>query len=104
MNLSNYEKENLKKRIVEKLKLQTEIDKIVIFGSFLNESNPNDIDLAIFQNSNENYLSLSLRYRKAVREISKKIPIDNIPLISNRYNDFIKNEIENGEVIFERRN
>lgn len=104
MNFSDHEKENLKKRIVEKLKLQTEIDKIVIFGSFLKESNPNDIDLAIFQNSDENYLMLSLKYRKAVREISKKIPIDVIPLISNRFNDFIKNEIEIGEVIFERGN
>ncbi|MBL1214476.1 MAG: nucleotidyltransferase domain-containing protein [Ignavibacteriae bacterium] len=104
MNLSDHEKENLKKRIVEKLQLQTEIDKIVIFGSFLKDRNPNDIDLAIFQNSNENYLTLSLKYRKAVREISKKIPIDIIPLLSNKFNEFIKNEIETGEVIFERGN
>jgi hypothetical protein len=70
----------------------------------LKDRNPNDIDLAIFQNSNENYLTLSLKYRKAVREISKKIPIDIIPLLTDKYNEFIKNEIETGEVIFERGN
>ncbi len=102
MNLSNFEKENIKKRIVENLRFQEEIRKIVIFGSFLIDNNPNDIDIAIFQNSNENYLQLSLRYRKAVREISKRIPIDIIPILLNKSNDFVLNEIERGEVIFER--
>lgn len=102
MNLSNFEKENIKKRIVEKLQLQTEIDKIVIFGSFLKDNSPNDIDVAIFQNSKYNYLHLSLKYRKAVREISKRIPIDIIPILTDKSNDFILNEIGSGEVIFER--
>jgi len=84
MNLSNYEKENIKKRIVEKLRLQEEIRKIVIFGSFLSDKNPSDIDVAVFQNSKEDYLQLSVRYRKAVREISKKIPIDIIPILINK--------------------
>ncbi len=102
MNLSNYEKENIKKRIVKKLRLQEEIRKIVIFGSFLSDKNPSDIDVAVFQNSKEDYLQLSLRYRKAVREISKKIPIDIIPILTNKSNDFVLNEIESGEVVFER--
>ncbi len=102
MNLSNYETENIKKRIVEKLRLQEEIRKIVIFGSFLNDKNPSDIDVAVFQNSKEDYLQLSLRYRRAVREISKKIPIDIIPILTNKSNDFVLNEIESGEVVFER--
>ncbi len=102
MNLSNIEKDNIKKRIVEKLRSQEEIRKIVIFGSFLSDDNPNDIDVAVFQNSKENYLQLSLRYRKAVREISKRIPIDIIPILTNKSNDFVLNEIESGEVVFER--
>jgi len=102
MNLSNFEKDNIKKRIVEKLRFQEEIRKIVIFGSFLSDNNPNDIDVAVFQNSKENYLQLSLRYRKAVREISKRIPVDIIPILTNKSNDFVLNEIECGEVIFER--
>ncbi len=102
MNLSNYEKEKIKKEIVEKLQLQAEIDRIVIFGSFLRDNNPNDIDVAIFQNSKENYLHLSLKYRKAVREISRRIPIDIIPILTDKSNNFVLNEIESGEVIFER--
>ena len=102
MNLSNYEKGNIKKRIVEKLRLKEEIRKIVIFGSFLSDKNPSDIDVAVFQNSKEDYLQLSLRYRKAVREISKRIPIDIIPILTDKSNDFILNEIGSGEVIFER--
>jgi len=102
MDLSNFEKENIKKRIVEKLQLQTEIDKIVIFGSFLKDNSPNDIDVAIFQNSKDNYLHLSLKYRKAVREISKRIPIDIIPILTDKSNDFILYEIGSGEVIYER--
>ena len=103
MILSNPEKENIKKRIVEKLQYHTEIDRIVIFGSFLKDKNPNDIDLAIFQNSKDDYLYLALKYRKAVREISKLIPIDVIPVLTDKSNDFVMNEIKNGEVIFERR-
>jgi len=104
MNLSPNEKENIKKKIVEKLGHRKEIDKIIIFGSFVNSENPKDIDLAIFQNSDETYLSLSLKYRKAIREISKSIPVDVFPIISQRSNDFVLNEIESGEVIYERGN
>ena len=102
MNLSNYETENIKKRRVDKLRLQEEIRKIVIFGSFLSDKNPSDIDVAVFQNSKEDYLQLALRSRKAVREISKRIPIDIIPILTDKSNDFILNEIGSGEVIFER--
>ena len=104
MNLTNKEKESIKRRIVENLESLREIDRIIIFGSFLKDDNPNDIDLAIFQKSKDNYLDLSLKYRKAVRDISKRIPIDLIPLMTEKSNDFILNEIEDGEVIFERRN
>ncbi len=104
MTLSNFEKEKIKERIVERLRSEEEIMKIVIFGSFLTDDNPNDVDLAVFQSSDENYLNLSLKYRKAVRDIAKKIPIDIIPLLPGKTNDFIFNVLENGEVIFERGN
>ena len=104
MTLTNADKENIKRRIVEKLRSQNEIDKIIIFGSFLKNTSPSDIDLAIFQRSSDNYINLSLKYRKAVRDISKSIPIDVIPIMSDKSNDFVSNEIEHGEVIFERGN
>jgi len=79
------------------------LKKLFLFGSFLSSENPNDIDLAIFQNSNENYLTLSLRYRKLLRKINIPIPVDVIPLINGRSNDFTL-EIREGEILFERGN
>ena len=102
LTLSKFEKDELKNRIADALRSQKEINKIVVFGSFLQSDTPNDIDLAVFQNSNENYLSLSLKYRKMIREISRQIPIDVIPIKNDKTNDFILSEIENGEVIYER--
>ncbi len=101
MTVSNNQKEYIKNQIREKLSNEQEIRKIILFGSFINSNDPNDIDIAVFQNSNEKYLSLALKYRKLVREISKILPIDVIPLKINAEGLFIK-EIEAGEIIYER--
>ena len=79
-----------------------EIDKIILFGSFVKSSAPNDIDIAIFQNSDDNYLTLSMKYRKALRDVSKKIPLDIIPIKSGSKGVFLE-EIERGKVIYEKR-
>ena len=42
-------KANLKKYIVEQLSQEPEVEKVIIFGSFLKSNIPNDIDIAIFQ-------------------------------------------------------
>lgn len=104
MVFTQIEKEQLKRKIVECLESQNEIEKIIIFGSFLESDSPNDLDLAIFQRSKENYLTLALRYRKIVREISKRISVEIIPLHADKSNDFLTDEIETGEVIYERGN
>lgn len=101
MTVSNHQKELIKSQIRKKLSKEQEVQKIVLFGSFVNSNNPNDIDIAIFQNSNEKYLSLSLKYRKLVRDISKILPIDVIPLKINAKGTFL-NEIESGETIYEK--
>ena len=101
MNFSTTQKESIKKQLREKLSREQEIQKIVLFGSFIHSNNPNDIDIAIFQNSNEKYLPLSMKYRKLVRDISKILPIDIIPLKFNAKGSFL-NEIEIGETIYER--
>ena len=56
MSFSNIQKEDLKKQIKNKLSKEKEIQKIVLFGSFINSNNPNDIDIAVFQNGKEKYL------------------------------------------------
>jgi len=95
-------KEQLKEEIIQKLKTEKEIKKIVIFGSFLDSEKPNDIDLAVFQDSTETYLSLALRYRKLIRDIAQKIPIDIIPIRDNASGSSFLAEIEAGELIYER--
>jgi len=101
MNVSNSQKDSIKSLIREKLSNEREIQRIVLFGSFVNSDNPNDIDIAVFQNSNEKYLNLSLKYRKLIRDISKILPVDIFPLKENAKGIFL-NEIETGEIIYER--
>jgi predicted nucleotidyltransferase len=97
-------KNQLKNKIVDLLKGQNEIEKIIIFGSFNKSEFPNDLDIAIVQNSSENYLTLALKYRKLVRDVSKEIAIDIFPVLNKTENSFFKNEVETGEVIYARGN
>jgi len=78
-----------------------EINKIIIFGSFQNSKKPNDIDIAVIQNSDNNFLTLSLKYRKVLRDLAKKIPLDIVPLKENTKGIFM-DEIIKGEIIYER--
>ena len=100
--MSERTKGEIKLQIVESLKPEAEIHKIVVFGSFLESVNPDDIDVAIFQDSEEPYLSLAMKYRRLTREIAKNIPIDIIPLKVNAPVNSFLSEIEEGEVIYER--
>lgn len=95
-------KTQLKNEIVDSLKGQKEIERIIIFGSFNKSDSPNDIDIAVVQNSSDNYLTLALKYRKLIRNISKEIAIDIFPIVSKTENSFFKNEVESGEVIYAR--
>ncbi len=97
-------KTQLKNKIVESLKGQKEIEKIIIFGSFNKSEAPNDLDVAVVQNSSENYLTLALKYRKLVRSVSREIAIDIFPVLNKTENDFFKKEVESGEVIYARGN
>lgn len=97
-------KRQLKDEIVKSLKGQEEIEKIIVFGSFNKSDSPNDLDIAVVQSSSENYLTLALKYRKLIRNISKEIAIDIFPILSKTKNSFFINEIESGEVIYVRWN
>jgi uncharacterized protein len=94
-------KNTIKKLLKDALKKENEITRIVIFGSFINSANPNDIDIAIFQDSDKQYLNLSLKYRKLTREITKLIPVDIVPLKYDAQGSFL-DEINSGEIIYER--
>lgn len=94
----------LKSKIVDSLKGQKEIERIIIFGSFNRSDSPNDIDIAVVQNSSDNYLTLALKYRKLIRNITKEIAVNIFPIVRKNENIFFKNKVETGEVIYARGN
>ena len=101
---SENEKQNIKRDLATCLATEKEVCQIVIFGSFLNSPDPHDIDVAVFQDSTDKYLPLSLKYRKKARDISRIIPLDIIPIRSDATTGLMMDEIKQGEVIYERRN
>lgn len=101
MAFKETQKDRIKRELRSLLSAETEITKIVIFGSFLNSDDPRDIDIAIFQNSNQKYIPLSMKYRRLTRKVAKILPVDIIPIRSSANNTFV-NEVESGEVIYER--
>ena len=101
MAISAKQKQDIKEQLRKILSSEKEVQKIVLFGSFVSSMDPNDIDIAIFQNSNEKYLPLSMKYRKLVRDIAKIIPIDIIPLKEDAKGFFLE-EIKAGEIIYEK--
>lgn len=102
MQLSHAEKETIKKELAASLSDAPEVVKIVVFGSFVTTENPNDIDVAIFQNSDQPYLPLAMKYRKKTRAISNKIAIDILPLKPGARDSIMMDAIAKGEVIYER--
>jgi len=102
MKFSKDIRDRLKNELKACLSPEKEVNRIIVFGSFLTSKNPNDIDVAVFQDSDEPYLSLAMKYRKLTRTIAQKIPLDIIPIRSNApHTDFLA-EIEAGELIYER--
>jgi predicted nucleotidyltransferase len=97
------EKQFLKQEIAGCLKTEAEVRRIIIFGSFLTSDDPHDLDVAIVQDSDENYLPLALKYRKKTRDIARRIALDIIPLKSGVEGGLFMDEIRHGEVIYERR-
>ena len=102
MKIKKETKNIIKQEIIKSLSREKEINKIVIFGSFIESENPHDIDIAIYQDSNESYLDLAMKYRKLTRLISQQIPLDIIPIKANAPNSSFLSEIETGELIYER--
>lgn len=100
--LTEQEKESLKQRLVGSLKTEREVCRIVVFGSFVNSADPHDMDVAVFQDSDEKYLPLAMRYRRKTRDIARIIPMDILPLKAGVRGEIFMDEIERGEVIYER--
>ncbi len=102
MFLTAVEKESLKRQVADLLASEEEVRRVVVFGSFLESANPNDLDIAVFQESQEAYLPLALKYRRKLASVADKIPIDVIPVRPRPISGTFLEEIERGEVIYER--
>jgi predicted nucleotidyltransferase len=102
MMLNNIQKEDIKREVADRLGREKEVRKIILFGSFLSRSDPHDMDVAVFQDSREDYLSLALKYRRLIRSVTERIPVDVIPIKSDAERGMFLDEIESGEVIYER--
>lgn len=102
MVLSVEDKQHLKEEIVACLRGEKEIQRIVLFGSFVHDDSPHDVDIAIFQDTNETYLPLALKYRRLLHSVSLKMPLDVLPVRPNPLSTTFFKEIEKGELIFER--
>lgn len=102
MAISTEKKNELKRELVERLQMAPEISKIIVFGSFLVDDAPNDIDIAIVQNSNLPYLTLAMKYRKLTRFVARQLPLDIIPLKVGVIDCAMMDAIAQGEVIYER--
>lgn len=102
MYLTQPEKDDIKKELAASLRDESEITKIVVFGSFLSVSAPHDLDVAVFQNSNQTYLPLAMKYRRKTRMIASRIPLDILPLKAGVPDSIMLNAIAQGEVIYER--
>jgi predicted nucleotidyltransferase len=102
MVFTQNDKDAIKRELAEVLSRETEVQKVVVFGSFMTSSDPHDLDLAVFQSSDEEYLTLAMRYRRDLRPIARRIPIDVIPLKAGAVTDPFVQEIERGETVYER--
>ena len=92
----------MKQQLVNSLKIEREVCRIVVFGSFVNSDNPHDMDVAVFQDSDEKYLPLAMKYRRKTRDIARIIPMDILPLKAGVQGEIFMDEIELGEVVYER--
>jgi predicted nucleotidyltransferase len=102
MNLLREAKEKLKKEIVAGLADFPEVQRVVVFGSFVTSDDPHDLDIAVFQDSDESYYPLAMKYRRTLRSIAKRIPLDIIPICQGAGEGPFMQEIQKGEILYER--
>lgn len=102
MYLTRSEKEEIKRELTDSLRTESEITRIVVYGSFLEVDAPHDLDVAVFQNSQQSYLALAMKYRQKIRSISKRIPVDILPLKPGVRDGIMMDAIAKGEVVYER--
>ena len=95
-------KNQIKQAVVEAMKNEQDIHKIIVFGSFLSSKTPGDIGVAVLGKFTKGYLEVATRLRKKVRHIAKILPVDIVPIQEDAPPNSFFQEIQKGEVIYER--
>jgi len=102
--MKNFSKDEIKQQIINCLSGEPEVKKIIVFGSFVTSDKPGDIDIAIFQDSSQDYYTIGKKYRKLLRPLILKYSMDIIPIDMKKTEEsdslFLK-EILKGEVLYE---
>jgi len=95
------QKQQITRAIVEAIKDEPDIHKIIVFGSFLSSETPGDIDIAVLGQFPHGYLEAATRLRKKLRHVAKMLPVDIVPILEDAPpNQFVR-EIVQGEVLYE---
>jgi predicted nucleotidyltransferase len=102
VTLTPEERDALKQQVVACLRNEPEVQRIVLFGSFVASASPEDVDVAVFQESEEGYLPLALKYRRLLRPVARRIPVDVFPLRAHDAAGAFLQEVERGEVVYVR--
>jgi predicted nucleotidyltransferase len=102
MILTDLEKNQIKCDVAACLRGEPEVRRVMVFGSFLARSDPNDLDVAVFQDTDESYLPLAVKYRRLLRAVAARIPLDVIPVRHGVAGGQFVREIQRGEVVYER--
>ncbi len=102
MRLSPADKQRIQVDLVKCLRGEREVRKVVGFGSFLKRDDPDDLDVAVFQDSDEPYLPLAIKYRRLTRSIARRIPLGVIPVRFGVAGGQFLQEIQKGHVDYER--
>lgn len=102
MRLSEQEKQQIRQDLINCLKDEPEVRRVIIFGSFPSSSDPHDLDVAVFQDSDQPFLPLTMKYRKLTRPIARRIPMDILPIRRSGASGWFMDEVNRGEIIYER--
>ncbi|MDK9718812.1 MAG: nucleotidyltransferase domain-containing protein [Trichlorobacter sp.] len=102
--MSHIDKLQIRQQLQSVFVDDSKVEKIIVFGSFITSDTPHDLDVAVFCNSSDDYLTLALALRKKLRGISSIIPIDLVPIAMpcDPSAQFMQ-EINKGEVVYEKR-
>jgi hypothetical protein len=60
------------------------------------------LDIAVSQDSDESYYPLAMKYRRTLRTVANRIPIDVIPIRPNPEHGPFMKENQKGELLYER--